>query len=881
MTDQMVHLTIDGLEIVCPGGCTVYEAATGAGIHIPTFCHHEKLVPVGACRMCLVEIEGARGLQTSCTAPVREGMVVKVHTSPGAIKARKANIEFLLTNHPLDCPVCDKGGECPLQDQTLLDGPGQSRYVEEKRHKQKRHPLGDLIVLDQERCVLCWRCIRFLDEWAGDHELDVFGRGAGTRIDTFPGRPLTSKWQGNMIDICPVGALTSRIFRFEARVWELVDTPSICPMCSVGCNILLGVKNNELRRIVPRENKEVNDVWICDRGRFTHGFVDHRQRLTTPLVRRGGELEPATWDEALDLVAQRFTQAVQEHGPQAIAGLGSTRVTNEALYLFQRFMRSVVGSNSVDHLGRMPDGAMPLTSLPELEHKDAILLLGVDPSTEAPLVELWIKKAVLRHGAQVLVANPQKTELGGYSGLWLGHRPGAEIALLNGLASAILDAGLENTTTRVTNLDEFRTWLQDYDLGRAEQETGVPAGTLRQAAQILGQARNPAVLYGTSWLLGLRREPHSSHTAISSGSLHRHELPGVGVPKPSSGGSLAALTNLGLLLGGVEVGFVAEDNNTLGALEMGVVPDLYPGRRPVKGAQTRARSRLAGMWGGRLSPVEGLGFDGMMAAALEGDLQAMWIMGVDPANDCRIAGDALGRIPFLVVQDLFLTETSALAEVVLPAASFAEVDGTFINLTGRLQMIRAAKRSPGQARPDWWIITELARRMVDGKRQKAWDFGEPGAILNEISKVLPGCRGVDFDTVGDDGWQPPESQAATRRVYERVAQDPPAQDSEYPLTLITGRLLYDRGTLLSHSEGVQNLVPAAYATIHPTDAARMGLADGDNVSVVSAQGRLGFTLKVSDEIVPGVVFAPLNLSDAPLSVLFSDRWSLPRVRIVK
>ena len=299
MTDPTISVTIDGQEIRCAEGCTIYDAASAAGIHIPTFCNHEKLVPVGACRMCLVEVEGARGLVTSCSTPARDGMIVRVHTSPEAVKARKANIEFLLTNHPLDCPVCDKGGECPLQDQALQDGPGQSRYVEEKRHKNKRYPLGELIVLDQERCVLCWRCIRFLDEWADDHELDLFDRGANTRLDTFPGRSLTSKWQGNTIDLCPVGALTSRAFRFEARVWELTNTPGICGLCSAGCNITMGVKNNQLRRITPRENPDVNDAWICDKGRFAHGFVGHPDRLQTPMIRRDGELCPATWEEAL------------------------------------------------------------------------------------------------------------------------------------------------------------------------------------------------------------------------------------------------------------------------------------------------------------------------------------------------------------------------------------------------------------------------------------------------------------------------------------------------------------------------------------------------------------------------------------------------------
>jgi NADH-quinone oxidoreductase subunit G len=850
---QTVNLTIDGQAMQCPAGSTVYEAATGAGIHIPTFCHHPKLVPVGACRQCLVEIEGVRGLQTSCSTPAREGMVVKVHTSPTAVKARRANIEFLLTNHPLDCPVCDKGGECPLQDQALADGPGISRYVEEKRHKNKRYPLGELIVLDQERCVLCWRCIRYLDEWADDHQLDLFGRGATTRLDTFPGRPLTSKWQGNTIDVCPVGALTSRIFRFEARVWELCNTPSVCPLCAVGCNIVLGEKNSELRRITPRENMQVNDAWICDKGRFAHAYVDHPDRLKTPLIRRNGELEPATWDEALDLIVRRLGETLQKHGPQAIGGLGSTRVTNEASYLFQRFMRTVVGTNSLDHLRRMPAEATPLPSLPDLEQRDVIVLLGSDPSTEAPLVELWIKKAVLRHGARVVVANPVPIELDRYGGPRLGYRPGSETALINGLARALLDAGVDPSrrqSTRVTNLEELRSWLSPYRAEHVQRLSGVSAEALQETARVLAQARSPILLYGPNWVFG-----------------------------PAARANIDAVANLALLLGGIDTGFLVEDNNTLGTLEMGVVPDLYPGGQPFSDKQ--ARSRLASFWGAKLSPVAGLDFDGMMAAGRAGNLKAMWIMGADPANDCRIAGDALGRVPFLVVQDLFLTETASLAEVVLPAASFAETEGTFINLTGRLQRIQAAKRPPGQARPDWWIVAELARRMVEGKRRKAWEFADPADVFDEIARVLPGYREVDYARIGAGGWQRPAALAAARRAFVRVEAGAAAPDPEYPLTLVTGRLLYDLGTLLSRSEWVQSLAPDAYVMIHPEDAKRLGLAEGDDVSVESASGRLRLTLRVSAGIVPGVAFAPQNLGAAPLSVLFEQRNVRPRVRIVK
>jgi len=865
MTDATISLTIDGQEVRCSASCTIYEAATAAGIHIPTFCHHEKLVPVGACRMCLVEIEGARGLQTSCSTPVRDGMVVRVHTSPEAVAARKANIEFLLTNHPLDCPVCDKGGECPLQNQALLDGPGQSRYVEEKRHKNKRYPLGELIVLDQERCVLCWRCIRFLDEWADDHELDLFGRGANTRLDTFPGRSLTSKWQGNTIDICPVGALTSRAFRFEARVWELTNTPGVCALCSAGCNITLGVKNNQLRRITPRENAEVNDVWICDKGRFAHGFVGHPDRLQTPLIRRDGELRPSTWDEALDLIARRLGSIVETSGPEAVGGLGSTHITNEANYLFQRFLRSVIGTNNVDHLDRMPSRAVPLSSMPALERNDVIVLLGLDPSTEMPMLELWIKKAVLRHGAKVLVVNPRQIELGRYGGPWLGYRPGSEIALLNGLARALLEANAEGKQAgalgvRVTNLDEYRSWLQAYGPRQVEQLAGAPADSVQEAARLLARAKRPIILYGPNWLRETQQQTGDPDSDPAEQRLN-------------------AMENLAALLGGAEVAFIAGDNNTLGALKMGLVPCLYPGKQPFKDA--KIRSRLAGMWGGKLSPVDGLDFDGMMRAGQKGNLEALWIVGADPANDSRTAGEALGRIPFLVVQDLFLTETASLAEVVLPAASFAETDGSFINVTGRLQAIHAAVRPPGQARADWWIIAQVAARMVDSKRRRAWDFSAPAQILEEIAKVLPGYRDVDAATIGEAGWQRPRPEAAMKRSLTRVEQAPPPQDPEYPLILVAGRALYDGGTLLRRTEWIRDLVPEAYVVIHPIDAERFGVADGDDGSLVSAVGRLGLTVKVSTEVAPGVAFAPANLTQAPLSVLFTDRSTLPRVRITK
>jgi NADH-quinone oxidoreductase chain G len=841
MTEQMVTLTIDDQQVEAPAGSTVVEAATSAGIHIPTFCHHESLVPVGACRMCLVEIVGVRGLQTACTTPVREGMIVAVHTSRAAVEARRAQIEFLLTNHPLDCPVCDKGGECLLQDQALLDGPSKSRYVEEKRHKKKQHPLSALIMLDQERCVLCRRCVRFLDEWADDHELDLFGRGADTCIDTFAGRPLGSKWQGNTIDLCPVGALTSRVFRFEARVWELTETPSLCPLCGVGCNLVLGVKNNRIRRITPRENPKVNLTWLCDRGRFAHQWVGHPDRLQQPLVRREQGLQPTTWEDALHRIASQLDAVVAEHGGEAVGGIGSTRATNEANYLFQRFMRSVVGTNHVDHFGRQREGTLPLPDLAGLEHKDVFLLAGLDPSADAPLVELWIKRALLRHGAQVITAGARQIELQRYGGPWMACRPGAEVALLHGLARVILDEGLESPKIRVTNVAEFKESLRAFDAARVERWTGVSWARVREAARLLAGAKAPALLVSRCWTRG-------------------------------DGGQAVfnALVNLGMLLGGVEPACLAGDNNMLGALEMGVAPHLYPGLQPL--SDRRVRDRLGNFWRSKLPMEPGLVLANMLEAALDRQLRAMWIMGSDPVCDYRIGGAALGRLEFLVVQDLFLTDTARMADVVLPAASFGGVDGSTMNLTGRVQRLQAGYRPPGEARPDWWVVCELARRMVDRKQAEVWQFGSASDVFAEIARAVPAFRGLTLDSLGDHGWQRPAPPAPSRRAFLPVSWQPPVRDPEYPLSLVTGRVLYDRGTLLGHSARVQCLVPEAYVVVHPQDAAAAGIRDGAEVTVASAEGRLLLRTRVSDEVMPGCVFVPHNLGEAPVSAMLEKAW---------
>jgi len=396
---DLVTLTIDDKQVTVPAGTLVVDAAKAAGIEIPVFCSHPKLDPVGACRMCLVEFVGPRGskLDTACTVRVSNGMVVR--TDSQEVKAtREAVLGFILINHPLDCPICDKGGECPLQDQTMEYGPGASQFVEPKRHKQKHYPISDLIMLDQERCILCWRCIRYLEEWEDKPQLGLFERGGETLIDTFPGRPVDAKTSGSIIDICPVGALTNRVDRFRFRPWQLTKTPSICTLCPVGCNLRLDERVHELRRIVARENAAVNDEWICDKGRFLHQYVDHPERLASPMVREGGQLRPVSWEEALDRIIDRLGTIAEAKGADAVGGVAGATISNEAAYLFQKFFRAMVGTNNID----FPTGAAVkvsptgLSAIADIAKSDLIVLVGLDPSEATPVLDLHIKRAARR-----------------------------------------------------------------------------------------------------------------------------------------------------------------------------------------------------------------------------------------------------------------------------------------------------------------------------------------------------------------------------------------------------------------------------------------------------------------------------------------------------
>jgi NADH-quinone oxidoreductase chain G len=887
MPDQ-VTLTIDDVKITVPAGTLVVDAAKTAGIEIPVFCSHPKLEPLGACRMCLVEFVGPRGskLDTSCTVRVTEGMIVRTDTEQ--VKAvREANLGFLLINHPLDCPICDKGGECPLQDQTMEYGPGASKFIEPKRHKQKRYPISDLIMLDQERCILCWRCIRYLEEWEDKPQLGLFERGGETCIDTFSERSVDAKTSGNIIDICPVGALTNRVSRFRYRPWELAKTSSVCNHCPVGCNLRLDERVHELRRVVARENPAVNDEWICDKGRFVHQFVDHPERLAKPLVRDDGKLREATWDEALGRIVEKLSKLADAAGAGAIGGIASPRVSNEAAYLFQKFFRALIGTNNVDFAGGSAVRGLPtgLSAIADTARSDLIVLVGLDPSEATPLLDLHIKRAVLRKGARLLIVNPRRIELAKYPGAYLPVLPGNEAALLGELIAAV-QAG---------------KGIRDQGSGARGQESGSrsqAAGVREQGAKGRADARNPQS--------PIPSPQYPAEVALLTAAKSPLFLYDSDAARGERGrATVAALVRLANALGqGDRLAYIGAGANEQGARDMGLLPDTLPGYIPVGDAAVR--ERFGKLWG--LQPPAEMGQT--YAQMLSGGVKGLWIMGDNPAAQPVLA-EALRKLDFLVVQDLFLTETAQLADVVLPACSFAEADGTYTNLERRVQRGPQGIRPVGQSKPDWAILAALAEKWLavqtfevsetskvselpDWKRKKRakvktgsapkpWNYLTAQAVLDEIGKAVPFYAALRWDALGESGvqWQARDlrlriSDFGTANPQSAIT-NPAARDAGSPQSameflLVSGPLLWDGGLFMQHApEQVRKLTPAPFVALNPTDLAAAKLTAGARVTATSPHGSATLTLRADPSVQPGTAWIPANLPGLPAEMLGGGR----------
>ncbi len=871
MSDQ-VTLTIDGVLVTVPKGTLIVEAAKRVGNEIPVFCYHAKIDAVGMCRMCLVEvgtpaINRATGQpeldangqpivrfapkpMTACSTPVSEGMVVKVD-SEAALADRQAVLEFLLTSHPLDCPVCDKGGECPLQDLTVRHGPGRSRFeYEDKQHFPKKYPLGDLIVLDMERCIICTRCVRFQNEIAHDPVLVVEQRGRNAHIVSYSNPKFDSHYSGNTTDICPVGALTTRDFRFGARAWEMTNLPSVCNYCGVGCNTVLGTRSGQIRRVMPRQNEAVNEIWLCDKGRFGHHFNGSANRLTQPLVRKNGQLVESTWAEALNLIGEKFNAIKTDAGPAALGGLAGARLSNEDLYLFQKLFRQVIGSNNIDHRVGLSaaledDTAFTVgvgvgTDLGRAGKGTAILVIGSDLDEEAPVLYLRVAAAAAKRGAHVINAGGRKTKLDGQAKTGLRYRYGTAAHLAWGLVVAVAQQGLINqpfVDSRTVGEAELQNAINAIKLDDVAATTGVSAAAINAAAKTFAEAVNGIIVFG-----------------LEAGN------------DPALRAALEALALLTGHAGRADNGLIAvlPQANSRGAADMGVVPERLPGYAPVEGA--------AGLSAGQ------------MLAANSG-LKAMLVAGADPAAESEAYKSALQQLDFLVVQELFLTETAQLADVVLPAKGVAERDGTFTNLERRVQAFDTGVPAPGQAWADWLILSGIA-----GALGAAWGYASADGVMAEITQTVPLYAGMDFKNLTApisltrktshyiyegmsftadvrEGSQWPslaENEAAT--VPLRYIEPAPAPATA-GLTLAAPRKLYDGSRLLAEAEVVQAHLVQPHALLACSDAQKLGVVAGDSVTVTANGAAVTLPAQIDCALPAGVVMVPRNLAGRPAEKL--------------
>ena len=844
MSDQvksdLVTLTIDGKTVSVPPNTLVVDAAAALNIEIPVFCSHPKLDPVACCRMCLVEIEGPRGpmLQTACSVPVRPDMVVRTDTQQ-VQDTQEANLAFILLNHPLDCPICDKGGECPLQDQTMRYGPGISQLVEAKRAKKKHYMISDTIVLDQERCVVCWRCIRYLEEWEDKPQLALFERGGKTIIDIQEGKPVDAKTGGNIIDICPVGALTNRVARFSYRPWEIERTASISIQDSMGSNIRMDSRTHKVRRILGRENMQVNDQWIDDKTRFNLQWISHEDRLKTPMVRKDGQLTPATWSEALTFVADKLNAIKQSNGADAIGGIGSPKLSNEANYLFQRFFRQIVGTNNIDFrdgsaVAALPGGIPNLTAVmkPQYGPKpsvDTVLLFGVDPSEELPMLDLHLKRAIRRGGMKLIIAHPRKIELTRYEQPYLGYRPGSEATLLNALTKAALDATPEDKP----KVDASALGKLDVSDKQFTELTGVDAAIIRAAGEALAQSKSALIIYGPSVARG------------ENGATVRD-----------------GLSNLAQVTGHYDsLAYIGLDANSHGARDMGVLPDQLPGYASLD--DKNAQAALQKVWGNVNLPTNaGKGYAEMLNEAGAG-IKALYVMGANPASESDAWATNLDKLDLLVVQELFLTETAAKADVVLPAVSWAETDGTFTNLERRVQRANKAVNDPqSKAAADWMILDHLATRMGTN-----WPYADERAITREISEAIPLYQGLTWEALGDQGQQYDAGSVRPAAKLAKLAQGDVPTVAEGELLLVSGTVTYDDGNMFRLAKHMSNYAFGRHAGINASDAAKLGIEDGAALVVTSEHGTVTLNAKLHEQVLPGTIWIPESIEGAPVGNL--------------
>jgi len=844
-----INLTINGKSINCSPGTSILNAAADNGFKIPTLCNHSHLRPDGACRLCLVEEEKSGRIFASCVTPVASDMMIRTHT-PDILKYRTDIIRLMIANHPESCIVCNKGNRCELRKIAADLGIGYTGLYP-MPHYSGLEEANPFIIRDLSKCILCGRCIR------ADHELVVVGaidyshRGFKSRPATLHELSLEKSnctFCGTCVSLCPTGALMTKNSYYVGSPQS--ESQTICGFCGIGCSLLMGTVNGKVVDVNPCHSEgTVNLSTLCVRGHFAHDFLNSSKRITTPLVRKDGELSPASWDEALDLVVEKLVSTKNKNGPQSMAFLGSSKCTNEENYLFQKMARVLIGTNNIDNGGyvngrnilkslnlRLGGGGI-VNPISNLEKADLIFVVGADPIHSAPVLGYYIKRASQK-GIPLIVADPRKTGLAPFANIYLQLSPGSDCEMINGLCAMLYeehayDMDFINRSTE--GFEKYSNSISSFDLKNMKKTTDLDLDLIERAASLMTGKRIAFVL-------------------------------GHGLFQQKNGkDALDALLNLALMTGSLarnNSGFylLARENNQVGAWDMGSVPDYLPGRQDLQA--DNIRKQWERNWDIRLTPDPGLDMVQMFEEASKGNLKALYIMGENPVRSLPQSEkirEALNNLDVLVVQDILVTETTEMADIVLPGAAFSEKSGSFTNMEGRVQTFDPATYPPGSAKSDWEILDLLYSKIQQGQM-----FGTLGKLRKEISKLVPMYS--DHKDYEGESWirEISDMELFSNIDGNKIPFSPvhsfksETVDKKYPLTAILGSLRYHfgSGTRTACSTRVETFAFKGDVEICPKEGRKLKIMEGDSVKISFKNGEITRKVRFDKGLKQGTIFLP-------------------------
>lgn len=881
LDNELIICTIDNKEIFCENGMTILQAAKTLGIEIPVLCHHPEISVIGACRVCVVEIEGEKLLYTACSTPVKNGMVI--HTkSERVLEARKLVIEMILSRHFGDCLTCDASGECLLEKYSYEFG-ATGNLFEKNEFNTKIHGIEDknpFITLDRGKCILCGRCAKACDEWVSSNAITFVDKGNKLRLSTLYDKGLEDNKEcifcGNCINVCPVGALSEKKAIRAGRLPEVEKIKTICPYCGVGCGIIVYKKGNTIIKVRGNLKSPVSKGRLCIKGKFGLDFVNSKERLTKALIKNNdGEFEEASLIDALLYIKQKIDEIKSKNGH--FAGLSSARCTNEDNYVFQKFFRNVLGSDDVDHCARichsptvsglsltLGSGAMT-NPIEDIDLVDCFLIIGSNMTNTHPVIS-WKVIHRIKQGAILILVDPKKGNLSKYATLHLQLNPGSDVFLLNAMMKIIIEERMIDTQMiqeRIEGYEEFEKELNNLSIDELISHTGVNENDIRLAARLFAISGASSIYYA----MGITQ--HTFGTA-----------------------NVVSLANLALICGKIGKGATGINplrgqNNVQGACDMGCLPGVLPGYKKI--TDVADNKYFSEKWNCQIPKKIGRTLTEIVSDSGKGKIDFLYIMGENPVisdPDSSAVADSLKNTGFLVVQDIFLTETAMLADVVLPAASFAEKDGTFTNTERRVQKVNKIIDPPDKdALPDWMIINKLAELCgMD------WKFHSWLDIFNEIRETVGIYKHIDPLQIENKEyfWPGNNNGESQKRLHQErfnfqngkakvIFKEPPThrykQSKEYPFLLIIGRLYehYHTGTMTRKSDGIESIQPYSKLLINPKDAIKLKIKNDDWVIVKSEVGEIKTRILISLEVKPANCFISFHYKESLANALTSKK----------